>query len=226
MLPEREAGAERDQHRARAEGDDGGHRQAGRLHRGEVGGLEHREAQPRHEGAQGLAGERFAHGGAFAAAPERAGGEQQEEPDRAAPERQGDGPHVAGPVDQRGRGTGGAPGDTGDDQIEEATPDGQAGNGIRHDFSPQTRTGRGSGERPRDGRGRVDCVCGQHRPARRSRAGLVTGPASGGRRREDERVGVHDPYLRSPCRGRTTPVPVRRSPPGRQSPWRASRTAR
>src|SRR5690606_9685283 len=38
----------------------------------------------------------------------------------------------------------GAPGGTGDDQVEQATPDRQAGDGVRHVFSPQIRAPRSS----------------------------------------------------------------------------------
>ncbi len=172
-------GAERDEHGPGAQGDDGGDGEAGGGDGREVGGLEDREPDPGDAGPQRPAAERLAHGRP-GPRPHEADGEQQHKAGRAAPEGEGDGPHVTGPVDQGGGGARGAPGDTGDDQIEEASPDGQAGGSVRHVFSPQTRTTRRAERAAAGARkfgkdpgsaGSADFFCGQHRSARRRHAG-------------------------------------------------------
>jgi hypothetical protein len=79
-------------------------------------------------------------------------GQQQHEPAHAAPEGEGEGAEIADAIDERAGCTGGAPGKTGDDQVEQPPADGRLSSPHRMD--PVSRDARKRGGRGKRGRGR------------------------------------------------------------------------
>lgn len=126
-LPHPVPAAERDQHRPGTEGDDGADREPGLVHGAEVGGLEEGEQQPRSDKGGGRRPD-GSRGGRPAADGEHP--QQHHEPPGAAPEGQGERTEVTGQEEEGSRRPGGAPGGSGDDEVQQTAPG--SGQVVRH----------------------------------------------------------------------------------------------